>query len=301
MIRIQVTPKRLIELINAEDAGWIKAAKERTRQYKAARKYTGGPDFWGRIKRVYIQLQHEKCAYCETKLQGSELASKVHEVEHFRPKSSIKAWPDRKRSYWKDFPAGITTGAADPKGYYLLAYHPFNYAIACTRCNSTLKSNYFPIRGKRKVTLADPSQDAAEDCLLVYPLSTIADNPKTLITFDGVLAVPCHPSGKKNERAVATIWFFQLNHEDLTTRRAEMLVPLWNMLEHLRKITDADERKATEDFIAQTCGARGQFSACMSAFRALYEQDRKRARAKFTEALKIWERSMGTPPPGGNH
>ena len=296
MIRIQVKPARLLALINAADAGWIKAAKTRTQQYKVAQDYTGGTEFWGRIKRVYINLQHEKCAYCETKLQGADLASKVHEVEHFRPKSSLKAWPDRKRSYWRDFPSSIPTGAADAKGYYLLAYHPFNYAIACTRCNSTLKSNYFPIRGKRNVKLSDPSDDAKEDCLLLYPLSTVADNPRSFITFDGVLAVPRIKSGKKYERAVTTIWFFQLNHEDLTSRRAEMLVPLWTTLEHLRVETDAAARKEYEDFVDMVCSARGQFSACMSAFRELYLQDRARAKAKYSEARAVMMRSMAPTP-----
>ena len=223
MIGYRISEQDLHARIQARKASWLSDAQLRTGEYAKSKDYTGGTEFWGRIKQVYIDLQHEKCAYCETKLQGKVLASKVHEVEHFRPKSSIKAWPDRKRKYWKNFPKNIPTSGAHEKGYYLLAYHPSNYAIACTRCNSTLKSNYFPIRGVRDVALADPTDAKHEDALLVFPLMEFDENPSNIIDFDGVLAVPLHAAGALYERAVTTIWFFQLNHEDLTTRRAEMI------------------------------------------------------------------------------
>lgn len=287
MIRCEVTPQELIDRIDQHKPGWLRRARSRTRAYEKARGYTGGAEFWGEIKEVYIALQHEKCAYCETKLQGAALASKVHEVEHFRPKSEVKAWPDRKRDYWKDFPTGIATGKPHAKGYYRLAYHPFNYAIACTRCNSTLKSSCFPIRGTRDVALADPSRGDAEKALLIYPVSNIDTNPAALIGFDGVLAVPRAAAGPEHERAVTTIWFFQLNHQDLTTRRAEMLGHLWNALE-LHRLTDAQgERRRAEAVIELACSPKGQFSACMSAFRELYDTDRDAALARAEYALSL--------------
>jgi hypothetical protein len=287
MIRIELERQELIDRINAISATWIGRAKKRTDKYAQSRNYTGGNEFWGEIKKVYIDVQYEKCAYCETKLQGAVLASKVHEVEHFRPKSSISSWPDRKREYWKDFPKRIQTGAADTQGYYLLAYHPFNYAIACTRCNSTLKSNYFPIRGRRTVALADPSHDKDENCLLVYPLSDLAPNPNKILTFDGVLAVPINKTGAMHDRAVTTIWFFQLNHEDLTTRRAEMLVPLWNILEAARNGPSLKDRIDAQQTLDRACGPKGQFSACMAAFRKLYDHDPAGARVQYDLAKRL--------------
>lgn len=284
MIRYPVGRQELLDLIQAKKASWLADAQLRTDEYAESEDYTGGTEFWGDIKQVYIDLQHEKCAYCETKLQGRILASKVHEVEHFRPKSSIKAWPDRRRKYWQKFPTDIQTSGAHDKGYYLLAYHPYNYAIACTRCNSTLKSNYFPVRGTRDVALADPAAAAGEDALLLFPLMDIDDDPADLIEFDGVLAVPRHSAGPLRERAVTTIWFFQLNHQDLTTRRAEMIGYLWNALENARLAQDPQDRRYARETVAMVCDPSGQFSSCMVSFRRLYMADRMLARDKAIEA-----------------
>lgn len=292
MIRYAIERATLIDRIRAIKPDWLDRAQARTLQYEQLQDYTDGTDFWGQIKQVYIDLQHEKCAYCETKLQGAEYASKVHEVEHFRPKSSVKAWPDRKKPAWAKFPAGIGTGAAHDKGYYRLAYHPFNYAIACTRCNSTLKSNYFPVRGNRDVTLADPSLGQGEDALLLYPVSDVDSDPADIIRFDGVLAVPAHTAGAAHERALATIWFFDLNHQDLTSRRAEMMALLWGAMESHR-LADIDaDRQFARDTIDAVCSEAGQFSACMNAFRALYRDRRAAAREKAVQA-----RQLGRLPP----
>jgi hypothetical protein len=287
MIRYAVGREELIERIRALSSGWLGKALERTEQYVQAQDYTGGPEFWGLIKQVYIELQHEKCAYCETKLQGAAYARKVHEVEHFRPKSSVKGWPDRKKGAWSDFPAHIATGSDSAKGYFALAYHPFNYAIACTRCNSTLKSNYFPLRGPRDTSLVDPSLGQSEDALLVYPVSDIDTDPAQLIAFDGVLAVPRHHAGANHERALTTIYFFDLNHQDLTTRRAEMMGLLWGALESQRLATDALDREFARETIDMVCSDAGQFSACMQAFRALYQKDRANARKKALQARQL--------------
>lgn len=278
MRRYPVGRQELIDLINAERPTWIPRAQARTAQYAAARDFTDGSDFWGEIKNVYIRLQHEKCAYCETRLQGPKFAIKVHEVEHFRPKQSVKAWPNTNLEHLKDFVAPCPVGDGSATGYYRLAYHPFNYAIACTRCNSTLKSNYFPVRGQRQVHGNDPSHMYGEDPLLVYPISDLDDDPQALITFRGVLAVPKHLAGPEQERALITIRFFQLNHEDLTTRRAAILAPLWLNLEALSALPDGPLAHEQQMVVDRACGPHGEFSACMNAFRELFAVDREAAR-----------------------
>jgi hypothetical protein len=285
MVGYPIDPQRLIDLINAEKPSWIGRAKTRTDQYAEAHDYTGGSEFWGEIKNVYIRLQHEKCAYCETKLQGAAYASKVHEVEHFRPKQSVKAWPDTGLTYLANFQPPCAMGAASATGYYRLAYHPFNYAIACTRCNSTLKSNYFPVRGPRRVHAEHPQLTAEESALLIYPVSDVDEDPQALIGFDGVLAVPRHPHGPAFERAVTTIWFFQLNHEDLTSRRAEMIGQLWLNLEFLASSPSLAMRTKLLALIDSICSPWGQFSSCMKDFRALYLADPVTARLKGEAAL----------------
>ncbi len=287
MIRYSIARDVLIERIASANPNWSTKATDRTAVYSRAQKYTGGTEFWGDIKQVYIDLQHEKCAYCETKLQGAALASKVHEVEHFRPKSSVAAWPNRKKKHWKSFPATIPTGDASTNGYYLLAYNPFNYAIACTRCNSTLKSNHFPIRGARNVALKDPADAGAEDALLIYPLSDLDVDPLELLTFESVLAVPRATSGPNHERAVTTITFFQLNHQDLTTRRANLLQSLWIALEQARTARAARDRLFASQLVERLCAEAAEFSACMTAFRTLYATDRARARETAHEASSV--------------
>ena len=276
MIRIETTTKNLYDKIGSEDATWLSKAETRTATYRKKGSYTtdAGSDFWGDIKNVYIDLQHEKCAYCETKLAGKDLASKVHEVEHFRPKSSVKKWPGTPKKGVTPFVPPCAVGGQSAKGYYLLSYHPLNYAIACTRCNSTLKSDYFPVRGKRNVKGADPTKLQGEDALLVYPLSNVDVDPSKIIRFDGVLAVPAKKSGKAFERAVVTIEFFKLNHEDLTTRRAQIIAMLWRTLCTLQLTSlSASLRKAHEDAVRLTTEARGEFSACARDYVELFDSD----------------------------
>jgi 5-methylcytosine-specific restriction endonuclease McrA len=282
MIRYEIGRQDLIDRIQGHKPNWISRAKTRTEEYARAHDYSAGTEFWGEIKQVYIDLQSEKCAYCETKLQGAALASKVHEVEHFRPKSSVAAWPNHAVAHWKNFTPPCAMGRQSAKGYYHLAYHPFNYAIACTRCNSTLKSNYFPIRGNRRTAIRDPSWLHVEDPLLIYPISDLDDDPATIIAFDGVLAVPKVRTGPKWERAYSVINFFQLNHEDLTSRRAQLLAALWYVLETAATGTRVARAQARRHLDA--AGASGsEFSGCVFAFRQLYESSRALADAKARE------------------
>ena len=296
MIRYPVKPQALLDQITQLKPTWLAKAQQRTQAYLAAQSYTGGTEFWGDIKNVYIDLQHEKCAYCETWLQGKVHASKVHEVEHFRPKGQVRIWPNRKKKSWRDFPLGITTGAGHDKGYYALAYHPFNYAIACTRCNSSLKSDHFPVRGARDVGVQDPSAALGEDHLLVYPISTIDDDPRKLIRFSGVLAVPVRKSGPLHERALTTIWFFDLNHQDLTTRRAGRIVNLWAALENRRLADSAVGRQIAQIAVDKSLGLSAEFSACLNDFAAVYRKRRSLAEQTALLAAQLFPGTAGPAP-----
>ncbi len=277
MIRYSVSETELIAMIDAISPTWRDRAKRRTKKFITAGCYSDKTDIWGEIKTVYINLQHEKCGYCETKLQGTVLASKVHEVEHYRPKSSVREWPNPAVSYWKDFAPTWSTGTPSTEGYYRLAYHPLNYLISCTRCNSTLKSNYFPVRGNRDFTSMHPTTMLSESALLLYPIaSTDPDNPEDIITFDGVLAVPRHLTGPSYERAVTNIEFFQLNHQDLTSRRGEEILDVWTALSLLDSLPS--EKTLCETIINNKCGPKGQFSACLSAYVRLYRSDYAKAK-----------------------
>jgi hypothetical protein len=285
MIRISspsedvTTSAYILDQIDSLHPRWRRNADRLTRENVKARRYIEKTNpIWGIVKDIYIDLQHEKCAYCETKLAGKELASKVHEVEHFRPKSSVKAWPSPSgRS--SAFKIGCSLGAASTRGYYKLAYHPLNYAIACTRCNSTLKSDFFPVRSRRNLAGADPVRlCASEEPLLIYPVAEIDEDPRSLIRFDGVLAVPKKRRGPLNHRARVTIEFFQLNHEDLTFQRAEVVEALWR---NLRTVTEPgvseDLHRDTQAAIDRARSASAKFSACACDYIDLFYRDRERA------------------------
>lgn len=288
MIRIETTQADLEQAIYATNQTWIDRAKGRTAEYAKAKKYTGGTEFWGDIKKVYIDLQHEKCAYCESKMAGADLASKVHEVEHYRPKSRVRRWPAAAKKKIAAYEPPCECGGESASGYYLLAYHPLNYAIACTRCNSTLKSDYFPVAGKRKISGSDPVQLLEEKPLLVYPIGNLDDDPAKLIRFDGVLAVPRVSRGPRRHRAQVTIEFFQLNHEDLASRRAPMIASLFVTLEAMRVGNlSATLRKEHETVVEMAMSRKAQFSACARDYVKLYESDRTKAVEYGQLALKL--------------
>jgi len=277
MIRIDIEEEELYRRIDAHRKGWRDKARQRTREFRAAGSYIEGREFWGDIKEVYIDLQHGKCAYCETRLADRILSSKVHEVEHYRPKSRVRGWVPP-CSPGSTAPADRPLGRPSRRGYYLLAYHPLNYVIACTRCNSTLKSDYFPVRGARRTRAARPTTADAEQPLLVYPLGRGDVDPARLIRFDGVLAVPRARAPTDRQRAEVTIALFQLNHEDLTLRRAALVAGLWLSLSTL-EVPGLPEPVARRhrDALALAQAARGEYAACARDYLALYRRNRKRA------------------------
>ena len=80
------------------DPTWLGRAKERTDIFE--KKGTYSEEFgkcnpiWSAIKGIYIDLQKSKCAYCETILRPpKDDGNIVQDVEHFRPKNSVKPWP----------------------------------------------------------------------------------------------------------------------------------------------------------------------------------------------------------------
>src|SRR5262249_22791986 len=112
-------------------------------------------------------------------------------------------------------------------GYFLLAYHPHNYAAACKTCNSPFKNDYFPIAGHRMEGKYDPVEYLAEDPFLVYPLGTMDEDPEDLIAFDGVISIPRYTSEqdtRKWKRGQVIIDFFGLNRDGLQESRAWWLL-----------------------------------------------------------------------------
>lgn len=281
MIRHPVAPERLEELIRAHDPTWAGRARARTDAFRKAGRYGERSGIWGEIKPVYMALQHAKCAYCERRLAGLPYGTIEHDLEHYRPKSEVKRWPTQRIARERGIAYDFDTGEEMKEGYYLLAYHPWNYATACKTCNSALKSSYFPTAGTRVSGGEDPWRMKTEKPFLLYPLGDLDEDPEAVITFVGILPVPRARSGHRFRRAQVTIDFFELDtREELLRERAEQVRSFHMALRLLETGSAADQAEAK----AAIEGHRAPHSphaGCVRAFHALYERDRNEAEEIF--------------------
>ncbi|HKI04455.1 MAG TPA: hypothetical protein VKK31_20925 [Thermoanaerobaculia bacterium] len=284
MIRFPTTPAELKEAIAKLSATWLARASKRTEHFRQVGRYDEVSGIWSEIKEVYMGLQHNKCAYCERRLAGPPFGDVEHDVEHFRPKSSVAAWPTpmiaAKRGINYDFATG---GAADP-GYYLLAYSPFNYVTACKPCNSPLKANYFPIAGARKAAGEDPALQEDEQAFLIYPLGSFDADPEEVLTFDGIIPVPVEKTGTKARRAKVIVDFFELdNREELRRERSNVIVWLW-IAHRLVSTGSLADQKIAQKSIRNLTSPASPHTNCARAFVRLIGENPVRAEALATEA-----------------
>jgi hypothetical protein len=214
VIRYDISRTELERRVDVQKAGWRDRAAARTETFRLRKSYDASESpIWSEIKQVFIDLQERKCAFCERPLESK----KEYDVEHFRPKGSVKPW--KASAALTGAGVAIRQTAAKEPGYHLLPYHLLNYAAACAKCNSELKSDYFPIRGVRQPTGEDPAKlRRAEQAWLIFPLGKIDENPENLITFRGFSPQAAkRPGTFAHRRALVTIEFFKL--DDRNKRR----------------------------------------------------------------------------------
>ncbi len=114
----------------------------------------------GTVKTALNELFHGKCAYCESKIIGTQPT----DVEHFRPKGAVKV-----------------EGKLERPGYYWLAADWDNLLPSCIDCNrernqefpdTTIKlagkANWFPVEGTR-IKSHEKDVYTEEACLLLHP------------------------------------------------------------------------------------------------------------------------------------
>lgn len=200
-------------LINTHNSTWLTRAAERTETYRTAGEVTHSSHIWSEIKEVFMKMQGNKCAFCESELEGISSGKGVHDVEHFRPKNRV--------TKWQSTPEFNTLGIAitDPtisKGYHLLTYNLLNYSIACGPCNQAIKRDRFPIKGNYNTSMENPSTESdAEVPLLLFPIGQVDDDCEDLISFEGAVPTVLVDSGLPFERAITTIEFFRLGRADV--------------------------------------------------------------------------------------
>ncbi|WP_336978392.1 hypothetical protein [Brevundimonas nasdae] len=281
------TTAELQALVDAHDAGWAAEAAQRTTDLIAAGSYSEQASIWGAIKPVFMALQREKCIFCERGLGSILTGSGEHDVEHFRPKGRVRAWPYPSRKPKVSY--AFATGTANATGYYWLAYDIDNYAAACKSCNSNRKGTYFPVFGTRgSATAGIGALNGSEQPALLFPRGPHGDDPNDFILFKGILAVPRHASGVKHRRAQVTIDFFSLNvRPELLKDRARTI----------REIFFASEVAANSQVPALADAARRTISevvwegapqaACARAYVEVINTNKQLAWDYFCEAERM--------------
>lgn len=281
VIRYWITAAELNARVDAVKSNWRSRAQKRTARFRRTGTYFEPPEpIWSEIKAVFMALQNDKCAYCERQLGAIEHGKIEYDVEHFRPKNSVAAWPQGVSEY------PFATGGDFPDGYYLLAYHLANYAVACKPCNTNLKSNYFPVAAVRITGKDDPADLADEKPLLIFPLGEQADDPQNLLRFEGTVPLPVStdPGDYDYQRARVTIDFFALaTREELLRERARLIFGLFIALQHAQP--GSYEARTVTILTSPT----HPHTNCAQCFEQLYDADRNKAAQLAEAALKYLE------------
>jgi hypothetical protein len=287
VVRFEVTLEDITARVNAVQPTWLARAEDRTKAFVAAGKFAEASSIWSEIKTVFIELQHQKCAYCERSLPGEAFGSAEYDLEHYRPKGRVQAWPAQTDGLNYAF----KTGTKNANGYYWLAYTLGNYAVACKSCNSGLKLDRFPIAGVRGKTVTDiAALNEAEKPFLLFPIGGTDDNPRDLIGFLGAVPFTKAKMGRKQRRAQVTIDFFRLGdpkREELFRDRFELIRSVWGQIKIANDPNGTpEEREDAKATLEVLRSSRSAHSSCANAFVQLFEQDPRKAYAVAREAAK---------------
>lgn len=290
MIGYVISKSELESLIEAEASGWLQKAKNRTEIFRAKGFYEESSPIWSEVKVVYMQLQGEgKCAFCERKLEAVDFGRVEQDVEHFRPKKRIRAW-DMPKSL-ADEGVKQANPIDDGGGYFLLSYNIFNYAASCKPCNSTLKSNFFPIAGTYDLKGEDPRKLKKEKPFLVYPIGDFDEAPESVIKFHGASPQPVANSGHKRNRALVTIEFFKLDdstqRKNLYRERAMIIVGLYPQLQKVATGGNSTEAVQARQLVDGFTSSKSAHTNCARSFKRLFETDPAEAQAIFDLAVEL--------------
>jgi hypothetical protein len=202
----------------------------------------------------------------------------------------VEVWPtaEMQQSRNIDFDH-LPLGHAYPSGYYWLAYHVLNFSVACKKCNTLLKLNFFPIAGRRGPREALQERLQGERPYLIYPLAEWEDNPEELIGFLGIIPVARKKRGFGRDRADVTIKFFELSpdddgREELGRERARQLVALDNALGVLESSPTEERKSAALGDIEQLVRNSSPHASCVRSALGLYRKHPQQAGNLFAAA-----------------
>jgi hypothetical protein len=291
MIKIRISKRALLDRIAAAKPRWLANAKIRARRAVAALHVNEADGTWSAIKSVFIELQHHKCAYCESPLAqpsagATDAMSVDYDVDHFRPKNRVTPWPTenvRRRRGGLDYASRVRSGAK--AGYVRFAFEPGNFLVACKVCNTGYKRDRFPIAGRPDTRLLGRMKlDAKERPMLLFPLGAGADDPEKFLAFLGPIPRARPSRGLARLRARTIIDFFELDtREDLLEARCHVVMLLWPQLE-IRRTSCGVSRMRARAFVSAARADRFPHAACVRSFVTLHEVDRRTARRVFEAA-----------------
>jgi hypothetical protein len=285
MIRVSTTAAALLAAIEAHRPGWAARARARTDAIASSGADPEFPSLWAEIKEIFIKLQCSKCIYCEKELEDRPIEQ---DVEHYRPKKIVARWTVPRSLAGEGILVRQLTRGSEP-GYRLLAYNPLNYAASCKTCNSILKQNYFPIAGVRDYASRDPMAMTGERPFLLYPIGDADDDPQDLIEFAGLSPQP-KGTGFRRQRALVTIWIFQLNRKWLQKDRALEIMRYYLALERCARPPRDAIARAAKKIVEYMSSPPARHANCLRSFRRLYDSDRAAAERIFHACTRL----MGT-------
>jgi uncharacterized protein (TIGR02646 family) len=130
-----------------------------------AKKFDADSKIYGAksVKNALLRAQYDKCCYCERKLSASDYG----DVEHYRPKGTVKQAPGQDKEY---------------PGYYWLAYEWNNLLVSCKRCNTGHKGILFPLVDNNLRARSHHDDMGNKQPLFINPA---IDNPQDHIRFRG--------------------------------------------------------------------------------------------------------------------
>lgn len=292
MIRYDTDAARLLADISTIDSRWAAKAATRTAKFVRAGSYSEKSSLWSTVKPAYMKAQWSKCVFCERQFENERYGKIEFDVEHFRPKSSVVAWPSP--TLHPNLSYAFATGAA-ATGYYWLAYDVENYAASCKVCNSALKSNYFPIAGNRGAAGGNFAALAFEEPFLCYPLGTLDDDPEDLVSFIATTATPKAADGHRRRRGQVIIDFFDLNgREQLHRQRAQMISMFGGALAAVSAGNDsATDRKV----VAGMTNPALPHASCIRSFKRLWTSDPAQAGLVYDRCREYAIDQTSSAPP----
>ena len=297
MIRYSISAAALRQRVTAASGTWLTRADQLTTKAVAAGKVLEGDAIWSEVKPVFLDIQGNKCIYCERLLSGKELGLVEHDVEHYRPKNRITAWPaakDLKALGLTSYP--FPTGTAAAKGYISLAFDLANYGAACKTCNSSLKADRFPIAGPRAAPPLTKAKLTQEDPYLILPLAPGEDDPERLIGFNGILPFPRNqdPTTRAHRRARVTIDFFRLASLSRESELLEDRLRSCTNYAGMRMLSMAagGTGKRSDPVLKALTGDRRPHASCVRAFGRLWDEKPADAATMTQVLMQLTEKGV---------